>query len=172
MNSLTDADLADIARIKGDNHLSALAERKHVHEQVTDVIVDRGSPNALRRLASNAGAKFSDAGISKMVTKAGEDEELASRIVGLRADLPPEVLEHLLWETTDQVRNRLLAGASTQLRQLIERTLALICIRRFREDRMQKISSACRRSSSRCARRSGRTSRRLLLTPSTAKCWN
>jgi uncharacterized protein (DUF2336 family) len=124
-NSLSDAELGNVARVKGDGHLFALAARAHVSERVSDVIVDRGGAKVLRRLASNGAARLSESGMSKMVAKAGIDEELAS-IVGLRADLSPGVLEKLLWETTDQVRNRLVAGASAQLRQLIEQTLAQI----------------------------------------------
>jgi uncharacterized protein (DUF2336 family) len=124
-NSLSDAELGDVARIKGDGHLFALAAREHVCDRVTEVMVERGGVQVLRRLASNRGAKFSETGLSRMVAKAAMDEELAS-MVGLRGDLPPHVLEQLLWETTDDVRNRLVAGASPDLRQLIEQTLARI----------------------------------------------
>ncbi|MDR3467401.1 MAG: DUF2336 domain-containing protein [Xanthobacteraceae bacterium] len=124
-NALSDGELGEVARIKGDGHLFALAAREHVCDRVTEVIVDRGGVQVLRRLASNRGAKFSEAGLSRMVAKAAMDEELAS-VVGLRGDLPPHVLEQLLWETTDEVRNRLVAGASPELRQLIEQTLARI----------------------------------------------
>jgi uncharacterized protein (DUF2336 family) len=124
-NSLSEAELGNVALVKGDQHLFALAARGHVSERVADVIVDRAGITVLRRLASNKGAKLSKTGISKIVTKAGMDEELAG-IVGLRADLPADILENLLWETTDQVRNRLVAQAPVQLRELIEQTLARI----------------------------------------------
>ena len=51
------------------------------------MIVDRGEVRVIRRLANNAGARFSESGYSGIVARAGDDDEL-TEILGLRIDLP------------------------------------------------------------------------------------
>ena len=56
----TDA-LVEIASSKGQDHLLAISGRANLPDAVTDVIVDRGEGKVIRKLANNAGAKFSEA---------------------------------------------------------------------------------------------------------------
>ena len=82
--------LVEIASNKGQDHLLAISGRPNLPVAVTDVIVDRGEDKVIRKLANNAGAKFSDQGFSTIVARAGADDELVE-ILGLRADFPATV---------------------------------------------------------------------------------
>ena len=53
--------LVEIASRKGQDHLLAISGRSNLPAAVTDVIVDRGEGKVIRKLANNAGAKFSEA---------------------------------------------------------------------------------------------------------------
>src|SRR6478672_4438588 len=49
--------LVEIASTKGQDHLLAISGRVNLPEAVTDVIVDRGERNVIRKLANNASAR-------------------------------------------------------------------------------------------------------------------
>jgi uncharacterized protein (DUF2336 family) len=124
-NRLRIGDLLEIARTKGQDHLLAISGRSNLPEAVTDVIVDRGEHKVIRKLASNASARFSDAGYSSIVARADADDDL-TEILGLRIDLPLKFLRDLLRRATDAVRARLLAVAPPELREEITRVLKSI----------------------------------------------
>ena len=124
-NRLRISDLVEIARTKGQDHLLAISGRSNLPEAVTDVIVDRGEHRVIRKLANNAGARFSDAGYSSIVARADADDDL-TEILGLRIDLPLKFLRDLLRRATDAVRARLLAVAPAELREEIKRVLKSI----------------------------------------------
>jgi uncharacterized protein (DUF2336 family) len=104
--ALTTQDLISIARRKGQSHLLAIASRAEVETQVTDVLVDRGNRDVIRRLATNEGAAFSEAGYGEMVKRAEDDEGLIETL-GRRADVPPALFRELLSRATEAVRSRL-----------------------------------------------------------------
>jgi uncharacterized protein (DUF2336 family) len=122
---LTELDLVDIAKSKSDDHLLAISGRAQVTEAVSDVLMDRGSARVTRRLAENPGARFSNASFSFLVTKAEQDPVLAEKL-GLRLDLPIQLLKQLLQRATEFVRSRILANAPVEKRAQIEDTLAII----------------------------------------------
>src|SRR5437899_536047 len=68
--------LVEIASTKGQDHLLAISARAELPEAVTDVIVDRGEGEVIRRLANNAGARFSEAGYSGMIARTEDDDQL------------------------------------------------------------------------------------------------
>ena len=119
---LRTSDLVEIASTKGQDHLLAISRRTDLPEAVTDVIVARGERKVIRRLANNAGARFSDAGYSKIVARSEADAELIE-ILGLRVDLPLKFLRDLLKRATDAVRDRLTTLAPPELREEISRVL-------------------------------------------------
>jgi uncharacterized protein (DUF2336 family) len=119
---LSTSVLVEIASTQGQDHLLAISGRKDLPEAVTDVIVDRGKGKVIRKLANNAGARFSEAGFTGIVAHADSDDELVE-ILGLRIDLPLKFLRDLLRRATDAVRARLLAIAPTGLQQEIRRVL-------------------------------------------------
>jgi uncharacterized protein (DUF2336 family) len=122
---LQTSDLVEIASTRGQDHLFAISGRKNLPEAVTDVIVDRGERKVIRKLANNASARFSDAGYSGIVARAGADDEL-TEILGLRIDLPIEFLRDLLRRATNAVRTRLAAIAPPELQEEIKRVLKTI----------------------------------------------
>ena len=124
-NRLSDSDLVDIAKHKSQSHLLAISGRASLSEAVTDVLVDRGNVAVHHTLARNAGAVFSEAGFAALVKKSHSDEKLAERL-GLRLDIPLELLRQLLARASDLVRSRLLASASPENREKIQSAIASI----------------------------------------------
>jgi len=124
-NRLSDSDLLDIASHKGQEHLLAISGRPSLSEAVTDVLVERGSAQVHHSLARNAGAQFSESSFSTLVKKSETDEKLAEKL-GLRLDIPLQLLRALLARATDMVRSRLLASATSQNKDQILRALASI----------------------------------------------
>jgi uncharacterized protein (DUF2336 family) len=122
---LRTSDLVEIASTRGQDHLLAISGRTNLPEAVTDVIVDRGEHKVIRKLANNAGARFSDAGYSGIVAHAEADAELVE-ILGLRIDLPLRFLSDLLRRATEAVRARLMAVAPAELQEEIKRVLKAI----------------------------------------------
>lgn len=114
--------LIAVASTKGQEHLLAISGRANLPEAVTDVIVDRGESDVIRRLANNASAHFSEAGYSGIVARAQGDDQLVE-ILGLRLDLPAQFLRDLLRRATDAVRTRLLAIAPAAVQEEIQRVL-------------------------------------------------
>ncbi|MGJ4943443.1 DUF2336 domain-containing protein [Bradyrhizobium sp. HKCCYLS1011] len=119
---LTENTLVEVASTKGQAHLMAISGRAHLTEAVTDIIVDRGERSVLRKLATNATARFSEDGYSGMLARAEDDDEL-TELIGLRVDLPPKHLRDLLRRATETVRTKLMAQASPELQQEIQRVL-------------------------------------------------
>ncbi len=122
---LSEGDLARIARSKSQEHLLAMSGRTSLSETVTDILVERGNSTVAHRLAKNAGARFSEAGYARMVKNAESDEGLAEKL-GARLDIPLALLRQLLQKASDVVRARLLASATRENQEQIQRALASI----------------------------------------------
>jgi uncharacterized protein (DUF2336 family) len=120
-----DDDLVEIAKVKEQGHLGAIAVRVRVGEQVTDIIVERGNADVARKLAANNGARFSANGYSKIAKRASDDHRLAHSLVN-RKDIPAEVFEQLLKEATETVRRQLAKDADPQMRTRINRVLSAV----------------------------------------------
>src|SRR6186997_2284241 len=75
---LGEEDLVVIARTKSQAHLAAIAGRAELGEQVTGVLVERGDLVVARRVASNSGARFSEASLRDLAERASDDGDLAS----------------------------------------------------------------------------------------------
>lgn len=134
---LTTRDLVEIAESKSQAHLLAISDRANLAESVTDVIVDRGEARVLRKLASNASARFSEAGYSGIISKAEADDGLAEAI-GLRIGLPLKVLRELLERATQAVRARLVAVAPPELQDEIKRILNAVSGMRVQDKAMNQ----------------------------------
>src|SRR4051812_27297170 len=98
--------LIEIARMRGQSHLLAICERPELATGVTDVIVRRGDREVVRRVAGNAGARFSPSGYSSLIKRACDDGVLTLN-VGQRGDLSAPQLKELLAGSPDIVRRRL-----------------------------------------------------------------
>jgi uncharacterized protein (DUF2336 family) len=106
---LDDEDLIRTARIKGQPHLLAIAQRTSLNEAVTDVLVTRGDREVMHSVAKNDGARFSDTGFGVLVERANGDDTLADRI-GRRPDIPRRHFVDLVAKASDAVRKRLVAA--------------------------------------------------------------
>ena len=122
---LSDNDLIEIAKTKGQAHLGAISERERIAAAVTDILVERGDTHVVRTLSRNEGAAFSDSGFSVLASRARADETLAENL-GLRLDLPPKVLKELVDNATETVRARLLAAAPQQSQAMIQNMMVSI----------------------------------------------
>lgn len=65
-NRLTDETLVEIAESKSQSHLSKIAERGQLSPTVTDILVDRGDHEVVKKLAANTGARFSNTDMSTL----------------------------------------------------------------------------------------------------------
>lgn len=122
---LVEADLVDIAKTKSQAHLRAISARQTLGEAVTDVLVRRGDREVARRVAANRGARISENGFSRLVTRAIDDGILAQR-VGSRPDIPPPMFRELLMRATTVVQKRLLALAAPDLKAEVRGVLAKV----------------------------------------------
>src|SRR5262245_37312605 len=84
---LDDSALRANANTKSQRHLFAISQRRRLSEAVTDILVQRGDRDVVHSVAKTAGALFSDAGFQTLVTRAANDDDLAT-YVGSRSDIP------------------------------------------------------------------------------------
>ena len=106
---LSEKDLLEIAKTYSQQHLLAISGRKILSEALTDLLMRLGDVNVSNALAKNAGAKFSECGYATLVGRAERDESLTEKL-GLRLDLPANLLRELLAKATDIVRARFLTA--------------------------------------------------------------
>jgi len=91
---LKDSDLIGIAKTKGQGHLMAIANRRHINAIVTDVLVERGDSAVKQKVLTNEGAEISEFGFACLVSAASKDRKLAE-IVSKRDDIPAELQSFL-----------------------------------------------------------------------------
>lgn len=100
---LSDADLAENARTKSQEHLLAIAQRLKLSETVTDVLVDRGDHRVVDKVVRNKGARISLSGYEKLTHKARRDRKLTLAL-SRRSDLPRQYFLKLLETASASVR--------------------------------------------------------------------
>lgn len=126
--------LIEIASMKGQGHLLAMAERPTLSTDLTDVMVARGDRAVVRRAAGNAGAAFSDSGYATLIKRASQDGVLTIRL-GQRDDLSPAHLKDLLSGSIDVVRRRLFTVVKPERQAAIKQAMAVISAPSEREER-------------------------------------
>jgi uncharacterized protein (DUF2336 family) len=122
---LTDGDLVEIAGLRGQGHLGAISERKRLAAAVTDILIQRGDTTVVRKLSQNQGATFSERGYETLATRAETDEQLAENL-GVRLDMPPQLLQSLMSKATEAVRARLLVVVLPEDQASIQQVLASV----------------------------------------------
>jgi uncharacterized protein (DUF2336 family) len=118
---LSTPDLVQIASVKSQDHLLAISQRAEIDETVTDVLVDRGNSEVARKVAVNAGARFSQTGFATLVKRAEHDDVLAE-LTGRRTDMPPQLFAQLLAKATAAVKAKL-ASLRPEAADEVARTL-------------------------------------------------
>lgn len=106
---LSDADLLEIVKSRGQQHLLAICGRKLLNEALTDALMRFGDVNVSNALARNTGARFSECGYATLVGRAEKDENLAEKL-GVRLDIPGSLLRELIDKVADVVRARFLTA--------------------------------------------------------------
>jgi uncharacterized protein (DUF2336 family) len=119
---LSDAELTEIASTKSQAHLAKIAVRSTLSETVTEVLVERGDDEVANSVASNAGARFSNTGMAKLVMRADGDERLTESMLR-RADVPPRLFRQLTVHATEAVRQKLLTSATPEQQATIKKVM-------------------------------------------------
>src|SRR6201996_991323 len=122
---IDEGELLEIARVKGQGHLLAMSERPKLSSDLTDVIVQRGDRDVIRRTAGNAGALFSESGYTELIKRASFDGVL-TLTVGQRSDLSNVRLKQLLAGSLDVVRRRLFDVVKPERQNAIKQAVAEI----------------------------------------------
>jgi uncharacterized protein (DUF2336 family) len=100
---LEEGDLIDVANSRGEGHHLAIAERKSLPVSITDALVDRGNNAVALAVLRRRKAQFSDEGLSKLVSKAKDDDMIALGMLA-RNDIPRQVLADVFSQTSDAFR--------------------------------------------------------------------
>ena len=119
---LTDQDLVEIAKTKGQAHQLSIAGRSHLNEAVTDALIDRCDVAVANKVAGNSGARISNTGFSKLAMLAEGNDQL-TETVAKRMDIPPRLFRELLSRATATVQQTLLASAPPSARDGLKRIL-------------------------------------------------
>ncbi len=122
---LADSDLVEIAGSKSQEHLGAITERKRLAAAVTDILIQRGDTTVVRKLSQNQGATFSSGGYVTLAERAETDERLAENL-GVRLDMPPQLLRDLMLKATETVRARLLVTVPAERQAAIQSVLSQV----------------------------------------------
>lgn len=110
---LDDETLIETARNKSQAHLMAISKRKVLSDAVTDVLVLRGNDEVVHSTVNNPGAEFSERCLTRLVSRAEGDDELAT-CLGLRPAIPRHLYLKLLAKASETVRQRLEAANPKQ----------------------------------------------------------
>jgi uncharacterized protein (DUF2336 family) len=120
---LSDADLLEIVKSRGQQHMLAICDRKALNEALTDALMRFGDVNVSNALARNTGARFSECGYATLVGRAEKDEGLAEKL-GVRVDIPGSLLRELIGKVADVVRARFLTAPRPVARQKAQNSAA------------------------------------------------
>jgi uncharacterized protein (DUF2336 family) len=88
-NVLKDKALIDVIRHRTTQHQLAIACRKQLSEQVSDMIVEQGNPLVITELLKNKGAKIGEATLRYLVDQSKKIDDYRNPLLG-REDLLPE----------------------------------------------------------------------------------
>ncbi|MBS0246105.1 MAG: DUF2336 domain-containing protein [Proteobacteria bacterium] len=109
--AMPEAILVEVARTGSQDHLQVIAARDQVTPPVSDVVAERGDARVVRILAGNRGARFSDAGMGRMIDRAAADTDLQALLVE-RKDLSLAAIGRLLPIINEELAGRLQGGAA------------------------------------------------------------
>lgn len=120
--SIDEDTLITGARTKGQDHLFAISQRPQLSENVTDVLVERGDQKVVISTAANSGARFSEFGYTKLVSRSQTDSELAL-LVWSRPEIPRDYLLRLFESASEVVQKKFEAadrGRADLVHQMIK----------------------------------------------------
>jgi uncharacterized protein (DUF2336 family) len=106
--ALSEDDLVELARTKGQDHLRAISQRAQVPEAVSDAIVERGDDQTLGVLLRNEGAELSRQASEAAVDRAHANPDLHEAVVE-RKKLPPDLLNEMYFTVEARLRQTIMA---------------------------------------------------------------
>jgi len=122
-NALSEDDLLEVVKTKGQEHLRAVSQRPIVSEQISDIIVDRGDDHTLGVLLRNDGAQLSRAASEAAVERAQVNTDLHEAVVS-RPNLPPDLLNEMYFVVEARLRHRILEENAKLDPALLEQALS------------------------------------------------
>jgi uncharacterized protein (DUF2336 family) len=105
--AVSEEDLIDLARTRGDAHLKAISRRSNLPASVTDLIVDRAGESTLEVLLANASANLSREAHERLVDRAVEHPALQAAVVRY-AKLPVDLLNEMYFVVEARMRSVIL----------------------------------------------------------------
>lgn len=110
---LSESDLCEIAKSKGNEHLLAISARPGLTEPLTDILIERGNQEVARSVAKNNSAQLSRAGLEQLVRLAECDNVLSAGL-SVRSDIAPDRLQALLAKAAARAEQKLVDVAAAQ----------------------------------------------------------
>ncbi|HYF23101.1 MAG TPA: DUF2336 domain-containing protein [Caulobacteraceae bacterium] len=121
--ALSEADLLQVVRTQGQEHLRAVSQRERVSEAVSEVIVERGDDQTLGVLLQNDGAELSRQASETAVERAQANPALHEAVVNRRR-LPPDLLNEMYFVAEARLRRRILEENARLDPALLEQALS------------------------------------------------
>ena len=106
-SALNEADLIEVARTLGQEHLRAISQRPEVPAAVSDAIVEHGDDATLGLLLRNEGAELSRRASEAAVDRAHANPELHEAVVE-RKSLPPDLMNELYFIVEARLREKIM----------------------------------------------------------------
>lgn len=120
---LTDDDLVDISRNKGQGHLLVITKRDALSYRLTTVLAERGDNTVVASLLQNPKAKISCETMTMVLDREDAPEPMQAEFVR-RSDVPQEVLLDLLKDASAtvkrEVERKLTAADQTYLDEVVD----------------------------------------------------
>jgi uncharacterized protein (DUF2336 family) len=105
--ALLDVDLIEIIRHRSLEHQLAIAMRRNLSEQVSDALIDTGSPDVIRTLLENPDARIAEATMCYLVDQARRVDSFQEPLLR-RHDLPPSMARKLYFWVSAALRQHIL----------------------------------------------------------------
>ena len=105
--ALTEADLVELARTRGQDHLRAISQRAEVPTAVADAIIERADDDTLDVLLRNDGAELSREASEAAVDRAQANPALHEAVVE-RRKLPPDLLNEMYFIVEARLREKIM----------------------------------------------------------------
>jgi uncharacterized protein (DUF2336 family) len=121
--ALSDADLLEVVKTRGQGHLRAVSRREVVPEAVSEVIVERGDDQTLNVLLRNDGAQLSREASEVVVERATRNPDLHEAVVE-RKHLPADLLNEMYFVAEARLRQRILDENAKLDPNVLEQALA------------------------------------------------
>lgn len=116
---LQSGDLSEIAKSGSMDHLSAIAGREQVDEEVTQTIVSHGDNQVLTKVVENQGAHFNEETFTRLASRAKDYPAIQEALMN-RADLPADAARMLVPFLSDELTERVKElGADNALVQVM-----------------------------------------------------